>query len=146
MSFHEGWSRGKPHNSPRANPTLPYEQKSFESVHNRKVAAPCMAGRNLIMPLPREWIQRDSSLGIRRWFMLHLLLFFLLYSLTMPTSCLCHYLPMKPHAYCTKNHCSESLKIRKFHFKYIMENNDNLESLIWNKIFLFIVIVIGMTI
>lgn len=39
-----------------------------------------------------------------------------------------------------------SLKIRKFHFKYIMENNDNLENLIWNKIFLFIVIVIGMII
>lgn len=39
-----------------------------------------------------------------------------------------------------------SLKIRKFHFKYIMESNENLESLIWNKIFLFVLIVIAMTI
>lgn len=62
--LHEGWSRGKPHNSPRTGPTLSGEQKSFERVHNRTVAAPCMAARNLIMPLPREWIQQDSSLVV----------------------------------------------------------------------------------
>ena len=120
--LHEGWSRGKPHNSPRTGPTLPGEQKSFESVHNRTVAAPCMAARNLIMPLPRGWIQQDSSLVVPVYDLYRIspilpFFFLFLFPLTATTSFLCR-CSVKEHVHFTRLKIIVSI-IKQFHFSYV---------------------------
>lgn len=62
-------AQGEPHNSPRPGPTLLANRKALKVCTTARVAAPRMAGRNLIMPLPRGWTRRDSSAGTRQWFM-----------------------------------------------------------------------------